>query len=39
VLSLVDPKSGEGPEFGKFGWIKDNEGNRSELWEPPKAFK
>ncbi|HEY1923081.1 MAG TPA: hypothetical protein VGG44_10065 [Tepidisphaeraceae bacterium] len=23
-------------EYGKFGWIKDGEGNRLELWEPPK---
>ncbi len=31
----VDPKSGEASDFGKFGWIKDGEGNRIELWEPP----
>jgi predicted enzyme related to lactoylglutathione lyase len=31
----VDPKV-EG-EYGKFGWIMDPEGNRVELWEPPKA--
>jgi predicted enzyme related to lactoylglutathione lyase len=24
-------------EYGKFGWIMDPEGNRVELWEPPKA--
>jgi predicted enzyme related to lactoylglutathione lyase len=30
----VDPKTLES-EFGKFGWIKDGEGNRIELWEPP----
>jgi Glyoxalase-like domain len=23
-------------EYGKFGWITDPEGNRVELWEPPK---
>ncbi len=23
-------------DFGKFGWIMDPEGNRVELWEPPK---
>lgn len=34
----VDPKSGETSEFGKFGWIKDGEGNRIELWEPPKGM-
>jgi len=33
----VDPKSGEKSDFGKFGWIKDGEGNRIELWEPPRA--
>ena len=24
-------------EFGKFGWVMDPEGNRIELWEPPKT--
>ncbi len=33
----IDPKSGEASEFGKFGWIMDCEGNRIELWEPPRA--
>ncbi len=33
----VDPKSGEKSDFGRFGWIKDGEGNRIELWEPPRA--
>ena len=23
-------------EYGKFGWATDPEGNRFELWEPPK---
>jgi len=23
-------------DYGKFGWITDPEGNRVELWEPPK---
>jgi catechol 2,3-dioxygenase-like lactoylglutathione lyase family enzyme len=32
----VDAKI-EVSKFGKFGWIKDGEGNRVELWEPPKA--
>jgi uncharacterized glyoxalase superfamily protein PhnB len=32
----VDPKVEEA-EYGKFGWIMDPEGNRVELWEPPKA--
>jgi predicted enzyme related to lactoylglutathione lyase len=32
----VDPKSNESEsEFGRFGWIKDREGNRIELWQPP----
>jgi catechol 2,3-dioxygenase-like lactoylglutathione lyase family enzyme len=33
----IDPKSGEKSEFGSFGWIKDGEGNRIELWQPPKG--
>ena len=24
-------------EYGRFGWIMDPEGNRIELWEPPKS--
>jgi predicted enzyme related to lactoylglutathione lyase len=32
----VDEKM-EAHEFGKFGWIMDPEGNRVELWEPPKG--
>jgi predicted enzyme related to lactoylglutathione lyase len=24
-------------EFGRFGWATDPEGNRFELWEPPKT--
>ena len=27
----------EAHEYGKFGWIIDPEGNRVELWEPPKS--
>lgn len=23
-------------EYGRFGWVMDPEGNRIELWEPPK---
>jgi len=26
-------------EFGKFAWVMDPEGNRIELWEPPKDDK
>ncbi len=32
----VDDKM-EAHEYGKFGWITDPEGNRVELWEPPKS--
>jgi catechol 2,3-dioxygenase-like lactoylglutathione lyase family enzyme len=32
----VDAKVDES-EFGKFGWVMDPEGNRVELWEPPKT--
>jgi predicted enzyme related to lactoylglutathione lyase len=24
-------------DFGKFGWVMDPEGNRVELWEPPRS--
>ncbi|HVK01063.1 MAG TPA: hypothetical protein VM365_09345, partial [Gemmatimonadales bacterium] len=27
----------ETSEFGRFGWVVDPEGNRLELWEPPRA--
>jgi len=32
----VDPRR-EDHEYGRFAWIMDPEGNRIELWEPPKA--
>jgi catechol 2,3-dioxygenase-like lactoylglutathione lyase family enzyme len=32
----VDPHTEES-EYGKFGWIKDGEGNRIELWQPPRG--
>lgn len=32
-------KKVENSEYGRFGWISDPEGNRIELWEPPKARK
>jgi catechol 2,3-dioxygenase-like lactoylglutathione lyase family enzyme len=32
----VDPKM-ESHEYGKFGWIRDPDGNRIELWEPMAA--
>ena len=31
----IDPKREESA-YGKFGWIKDPEGNRIELWQPPE---
>ena len=31
----VDPEIEEG-EYGRFAWVMDPEGNRIELWEPPK---
>lgn len=31
----IDPKV-EDYDYGKFAWIVDPEGNRIELWEPPK---
>lgn len=30
----VDPDRQDG-DFGKFAWIKDCDGNRVELWQPP----
>ena len=27
----------ENSEFGKFGWAYDPEGNKIELWQPPKT--
>jgi predicted enzyme related to lactoylglutathione lyase len=29
----------EDSEYGRFGWITDPEGNRIELWEPPKEYR
>jgi len=34
----IDPKGVEKSEFGQFAWIKDGEGNRIELWQPPKGM-
>jgi predicted enzyme related to lactoylglutathione lyase len=31
----IDPKR-EDYEYGRFAWIMDPEGNKIELWEPPK---
>ena len=33
----IYPKGIEASEYGKFAWIKDGEGNRLELWEPPQG--
>jgi predicted enzyme related to lactoylglutathione lyase len=27
----------EDGEYGRFGWVMDPEGNKIELWEPPKG--
>lgn len=32
----VDAKVEES-DYGKFGWVVDPEGNKIELWEPPKG--
>jgi predicted enzyme related to lactoylglutathione lyase len=32
----IDPKR-DNTDYGKFAWIVDPEGNRVELWEPPKG--
>lgn len=32
----IDPKREDAP-YGRFAWIWDPEGNRVELWEPPKV--
>ena len=29
----------EDSEYGRFAWVMDPEGNRIELWEPPKEKK
>jgi len=31
----IDPHR-EDHDYGRFAWIMDPEGNRIELWEPPK---
>jgi len=31
----IDPKR-EDSDYGRFAWIMDPDGNRIELWEPPK---
>ena len=30
-------RKAEDSQYGRFGWIADPEGNRIELWEPPKT--
>jgi catechol 2,3-dioxygenase-like lactoylglutathione lyase family enzyme len=32
----VDDRREDG-QYGRFAWVMDPEGNRVELWEPPKA--
>lgn len=31
----VIEKTVDDPDYGKFGWVMDPEGNKIELWEPP----
>ena len=31
----IDPRR-EDYDYGRFAWIRDPDGNRIELWEPPK---
>lgn len=33
----VEVKKGEDSDFGRFAWLADPDGNRIELWEPPKT--
>lgn len=35
----IDPHREDSSDFGRFAWILDPEGNRIELWEPPKQDK
>jgi predicted enzyme related to lactoylglutathione lyase len=28
-------KQTDDPDYGKFGWVMDPEGNKVELWQPP----
>ena len=32
----IDPKREDAADYGRFAWIRDPEGNRIELWEPPR---
>ncbi len=33
----VEPETQDEPGVGRFGWLRDPEGNRVELWEPDAA--
>ncbi len=33
----LEVTKGEDSEFGKFAWLDDCDGNKIELWEPPKV--
>jgi hypothetical protein len=35
-VKKIDPKRMSEP-YGRFAWIYDSDGNKIELWEPPKA--
>jgi predicted enzyme related to lactoylglutathione lyase len=34
----VDEKR-EDSKYGRFAWVSDPEGNRIELWEPPRSYR
>ena len=36
-VTHLEPTNTEDNEYGKFGWVMDPEGNRIELWQPPKS--
>jgi hypothetical protein len=33
----IDPQGIQTNEYGSFAWIRDGEGNRIELWQPPRG--
>ena len=33
LARLIDPKR-QNESYGRFAWIKDQDGNRVELWQP-----
>lgn len=33
----IDPQGIQKSEYGQFAWIRDGEGHRIELWQPPRG--